>query len=169
MTRTIRRAAIAFAMAAAPLAAMASESSDAGDGAGAPEVFVSRDPGQPEFIRFSPAVRVGDMLYLSGVTGPPVARDADDAALTANFVGIFEEVKARLARAGAAFDNVVTVETYRLDFLRTFPLFNEVKNRYILAPYPTWTDVGISELPPGAMAELVVTAWLGGTRREAAE
>ena len=169
MTRTTRRAALALAMAAAPLAAIASEPGGAGDGAGAPEVFVSRDPGQPEFIRFSPVVRVGDMLYLSGVTGPPVARDADDAALTANFVGIFEEVKARLARAGATFDNVVTVETYRLDYLRTFPLFNEVKNRYILAPYPTWTDVGISELPPGAMAELVVTAWLGGTRREAAE
>ena len=36
-------------------------------------------------------------------------------------------------------------------------------------PYPTWTDVGISALPPGAVAELVVTAWLGGTRQEAAE
>ena len=37
------------------------------------------------------------------------------------------------------------------------------------APYPTWTDVGISALPPGAVAELVVTAWLGGTRHEVAE
>ena len=165
----IRPAALALAMAAAPLATIPNESGAAEEGAVAPEVFVSRDPGQPDFVRFSPVVRVGDMLYLSGVTGPPVARDADDAALTENFVGIFEEVKARLARAGATFDNVVTVETYRLDYLRTFPLFNEVKNRYIRAPYPTWTDVGISALPPGAMAELVVTAWLGGTRREAAE
>ncbi len=169
MIRTIRPAALALAMAAAPFAMAADESGAAEEGAVAPEVFVSRDPGQPDFVRFSPVVRVGDMLYLSGVTGPPVARDADDAALTENFVGIFEEVKARLARAGATFDNVVTVETYRLDYLRTFPLFNEVKNRYIRAPYPTWTDVGISALPPGAMAELVVTAWLGGTRREAAE
>ena len=141
----------------------------ADDGNVVPEVFGSRDPNLPGFIRYAEAVRVGDMLYLSGVTGTPVERDADDAALTANFVSIFEEVKARLARAGATFDHVVTVETYRLDYLKTFALFNEVKNRYIKAPYPTWTDVGISALPPGAVAELVVTAWLGGTRQEATE
>ena len=134
-----------------------------------PEVFGSRNPNLPEFIRYAEAVRVGDMLYLSGVTGTPVERDADDAALTANFVSIFEAVEAVLARAGATFDNVVTIETYRLDFLKNFVLFNEVKNRYIKAPYPTWTDIGISALPPGAISELAVTAWLGGTRQEAAE
>ena len=112
---------------------------------------------------------MGDILYLSGVTGTPVERDADDEALTANFVSIFEEVKARLARAGATFDNVVTVKTFRPDYVKNFALFNEVKNRYVKAPYPTWTDVGISALPPGAVAELAVTAWLGGTRQEAAE
>ena len=135
----------------------------------APEVFGSRDPNLPEFIRYAESVRVGDMLYLSGVIGTPVERDADDAALTANFVSIFEEVKVRLARAGATFDNVVTIDTYRLDYVKNFVLFNEVKNRYIKAPYPTWNDIGISALPPGAVAELVVTAWLGGTRQEAAE
>ena len=156
-----------FIFALGVLAAMAPFAAlSAGEGV-APEVFVSRDGNLPETIRYAEAVRVGDMLYLSGVTGTPVARDADDEALTANFVSIFEEVGARLARAGATFDNVVTVETYRLDYLKTFPLFNAVKNRYIKAPYPTWTDVGVSALPPGAVAELAVTAWLGGTRREA--
>ena len=134
-----------------------------------PEVFGNQDPNLPEFIRYAEAVRVGDMLYLSGVTGTPVERDADDEALTANFVSIFEEVKAKLARAGATFDHVVTVETYRLDLLKNAALFGEVKNRYIKAPYPTWTDVGVSALAPGAVAEMAVTAWLGGTRQEAAE
>ena len=153
--------ALGVLMAAAPFAALS-----AGDDI-APEVFPSRDPNVPETVRYAESVRVGDMLYLSGVTGTPVARDADDEALVANFVSIFEEVEARLARAGATFDNVVAIETYRLDFLATFPLFNEVKNRYIEAPYPTWTDIGVSDLPPGAVAELAVTAWLGGVRREA--
>ena len=73
-----------------------------------------------------------------------------------------------LARALAGFP--ITVRTLdalhlaSIDFLR-----RQVKNRYVKAPYPTWTDVGISALPPGAVAELVVTAWLGGTRQEAAE
>ena len=134
-----------------------------------PEVFDLRDPNVPEFIRYAESVRVGDMLYLSGVSGVPVDRDADEAALTNHFVTMFEEVKARLARAGATFDNVIVVETFRLNFVETFPLFNEVKNRYIKAPYPIWTDIGVSHLVPGAVAELTVTAWLGGTRQEAAE
>ena len=160
MRRTVLLAAALLMPPAAVLAA---------GGDAAPEVFGSRDPDRPESIRYAEAVRVGDMLYLSGVTGAPVERDADDAALTANFVSIFEEVEARLARAGATFDNVIAVETFRLDYLENFALFNEVKNRYIRAPYPIWTDVGISALPPGAVAELAVTAWLGGTRQEAAE
>ena len=149
------------------LAAMAPFAALSAEEGVAPEVFASQNPNLPETIRYADAVRVGDMLYLSGTTGTPVARDADDEALIANFVSIFEEVGARLARAGATFDNVVTIETYRLDYRKTFPLFNEVKNRYIKAPYPTWTDIGIAELPPGAIAELTVTAWLGGVRREA--
>ena len=157
-----RIATLTAALLAAPFLALADDNV-------VPEVFGSQDPNLPEFIRYAEAVRVGDMLYLSGVTGTPVARDADDEALTANFVSIFEEVGTRLARAGATFDNVVTVETYRLDYAENFALFNEVKNRYIKAPYPTWTDIGISALPPGAVAELVVTAWLGGTRQEAVE
>ena len=158
-----RIALLAAALLTPPLSALADDNNVV------PEVFGSQNPNLPEFIRYADAVRVGDMLYLSGVTGTPVERGADDEALTANFVSIFEEVKARLARAGATFDNVVSVETFRLDYLKNFALFNEVKNRYIKAPYPTWTDVGINALPPGAVAELAVTAWLGGTRQEAAE
>ena len=107
-----------------------------------PEVFGSRDTNLPEFIRYAEAVRVGDMLYLSSVTGTPVECDADDEALIVYFVSIFEEVKARLARAGATFDHVVTVETFRLDYVKNFALFNAVKNRYIKTPCPTWTDLG---------------------------
>ena len=136
----------------------------AGDGA---EVLVPEDRKAYEALGFAPAVRVGDMLYLSGVTGAPVARDADDEALTANFVSIFEQVKATLAGAGATFDNVVLMRTYRLDYLKNFPLFKAVRDRYVREPFPAWVDVGIDALPPGAMAELEVQAWLGGTRREA--
>ena len=158
-----RIAAAALMSLAAPFAAAAE------DDALVPDVYSAPEGALPPGVHYSPAVRVGDMLYLSGVTGSPVARDADDAALTANFVSIFEQVGANLERAGATFDNVVTIRTYHLDYLKNFFLFNEVKNRYVKAPYPTWTAFGIAELPPGAVAELEVMAWLGGTRREAAE
>ena len=165
-----RIAILAVALLTLPPTALANDENAANNNKNVvPEVFGTNDPNRPEFIRFADAVRVGDMLYLSGATGTAVAPDADDAALTAHFVSMFEQVKATLDRAGATFDNVVAIETYRLDYVETFPLFNEVKNRYVKAPYPAWTDVGVSALVPGAMAELKVTAWLGGTRQEAAE
>ena len=134
-----------------------------------PEVFEMH--GLPDSIRYAESVRVGDMLYLSGLSGTPVERDADDEALTANFVSIFEEIEARLARAGGTMDNIIVIETFRLDsdFLKHFKLFNEVKNRYIKAPYPAWTDIGVGALVPGAVVEVTVTAWLGGTRQKAEE
>ena len=120
---------------------------------------------------YAPAVRVGDLLHLSGVTGDAVARDADDAAPEANFVSIFEEIfeqiGATLARAGIGFDQVVLPRSHRLHFERTFPLFDEVKKRYVKEPYPVWTDVGVSDLRPGAVAELEGHAFFGGKRREA--
>lgn len=155
--------------ATAVLITLAAPFAAAADDAVVPEVYSAPDGALPPGVHYAPAVRVGDMLYLSGVTGAPVARDADDAALTANFVSIFEQVRANLERAGATFDNVVTIRTYHLDYVKNFFLFNEVKNRYVKAPHPTWTAFGIAELPPGAVAELEVMAWLGGTRREAAE
>ena len=145
----------------APFSALAAEEKVA------TEVFVPEDRKVYDAVGFAPAVRVGDMLYLSGVTGSPVARDADDAALKANFVSIFEQIQATLEKAGIGFDNVVLLRSYRLHFKKTFPIFNEVKKRYVKEPYPVWSDVGVSDLIPGAVAELEVQAWLGGKRTEA--
>ena len=149
------------------VASLASGSALAAEEKAAPEVFVPENRKTYDAVGFAPAVRVGDMLYLSGVTGAPVARDADDAALKANFVSIFEQIEATLEKAGIGFDNVVLLRSYRLDFKKTFPLFNEVKKRYVKEPYPVWSDVGVSDLVPGAIAELEVQAWLGGKRKEA--
>lgn len=156
----MRPLAFLFALALLPLGGAA-----AGDGA---QVFVPADRSVSyDPFGYAPAVRVGDMLYVSGVTGTPVDRDAGDEALTANFVSIFETLKATLERAGASFDNVVLMESYHLDYVKNFFLFHAVKNRYIAEPYPAWTAVGVAELPPGAVAEMALTVWLGGTRQEA--
>ena len=135
----------------------------------APEVFVPENRKIYDGAGYAPAVRVGDMLYLSGVSGKPVAPDADEKALRANIISMFEQAKAVLAKAGADFDNVVMMRTYRLDslFLKAFPVFNEIKKRYVKEPYPAWTDVGVSALVPGAVFELELQAWLGGKRKEA--
>lgn len=133
----------------------------------APEVFVPEDRTIYDTIKYSPAVRVGDTLYLSGVTGTQVARNADEETLRANFVSIFERIAATLEKAGGNWDNVVMMRSYHLDYVKNFFIFNEVKNRYMKEPYPAWTALGVAELTPGSMAEVEVIAWLGGVRAEA--
>ena len=67
----MHRIAILAILAAAllvPLAAVAE------DDKVVPQVFGSQNPNLPEFIRYAETVQVGDMLYLSGVTGTPVER-----------------------------------------------------------------------------------------------
>ena len=132
-----------------------------------PEVFVPEDRKIYDTIKYSPAVRVGNMMYLSGVTGTQITRDADEEALRANFLSIFEQIEATLAKAGASWDNVVMMRSYHLDYVKNFFIFNEVKNRYMKEPYPPWTALGVAELTPGSVAEMEVTVWLGGVRTEA--
>lgn len=95
----------------APLFAERSDEQRAERREPSPEVFVPEDREVHDAVGYAPAVRVGDLLHLSGVTGDAVARDADDAAPEANFVSIFEQIfeqiGATLAGAGIGFDQVV--------------------------------------------------------------
>jgi len=59
-------------------------------------------------IGFSRAVRIGDLVYLSG-TGPVGAEDQDAAGQTRR---IFEIAKESLTQAGASFEDVVRTRIY---------------------------------------------------------
>jgi enamine deaminase RidA (YjgF/YER057c/UK114 family) len=59
-------------------------------------------------IGFSRAVRIGDLVYLSG-TGPVGADDLDPAGQTRR---VFEIAAAALAEAGATFEDVIRTRIY---------------------------------------------------------
>ena len=113
-----------------------------------------------ERFHYSPGVRVGDFLYIAGQVG----RSEDLTAVLgkeAQFTQAFENVKTVLEEAGANFDDVVEMVTYHTD-MRDLQLFIEVKDRYFVNRYPTWTGVGVTSLAmPGLEVEIKCTAWLG--------
>lgn len=95
---------------------------------------------------YSPAVRSGDLLFVSGQVGsredgspePDFAKQVDLA---------FRNLEAVLAAAGAGFDDIVDVTTFHTDPEAQLGAVMAAKNRVFPAPpHPAWTAVGVSWL-----------------------
>lgn len=109
-----------------------------------------------EAVGFSDAVVHGDTIYLSGVVAAPLP---GETGLVPAYERAFARMDATLKRLGASWDDVLVFDTFhvgpmaaQLDDLVT------VKNRYIKAPFPAWTAVGVAELyEPTAVTEIRLT------------
>jgi enamine deaminase RidA (YjgF/YER057c/UK114 family) len=111
---------------------------------------------------FAPAVKDGDRLYCSGVIGVgPDGKISDDPE--AQFTQAFESLQSVLTTAGVSFGDVVEMTTFHVGLRANLTTFMKVKDRYMQAPYPSWTAIGVSELAfPGGLVEVKVIARLKG-------
>ena len=120
-----------------------------------------------EKYHYCPGIKVGNTLYISGQVG----RDENLQVVEeteAQFVQAFENVKKVLTAAGATFDDVVEMITYHVTAneqspvtIPHLPLFIEVKDRYFINQFPTWTGMGVTGLStPGLIVEIKCTAVL---------
>ncbi|HTR11586.1 MAG TPA: RidA family protein [Paraburkholderia sp.] len=94
-----------------------------------------------EKIRYAPAVKVGNTIYVSGQIGRDkrmqLVQDRE-----AQMVQAFENLKTVLAAAGATLRDIVDLTTFHTD-MRDLPLFMRVRDRYLdTHPLPAWTAVG---------------------------
>lgn len=104
---------------------------------------------------YSDAVRVGDLVFLSGVVS------AAPDPLT-QFRQVFARIGQILEEAGSGLDHVVDITTYHLDIHEHIDAFIEAKNE-ALPSLPTWTAVGVTELfSPGVFIEVKVIAAVRG-------
>jgi len=110
-----------------------------------------------EAVGYSDAVIVGDLVILAGVVAVP---EEGDEGMGPAFTRAFDQIGNTLTRAGVSWDDVVEFETFHNGPMG--PQLDElvpVKNRYITAPFPAWTAVGVTELyEPTALVEIKVTA-----------
>lgn len=94
-----------------------------------------------EKIKYAPAVKVGNTVYVSGQIG----RDANMELIEereAQIVQAFENLKKVLESAGGTLADVVDVTTFHTD-MRDLPLFMKVRDRYLDShPLPAWAAVG---------------------------
>jgi enamine deaminase RidA (YjgF/YER057c/UK114 family) len=101
---------------------------------------------------FSPATRVGDLIWVSGQVGLDAAmKPGEDMQAQARLA--FEALKAVLESAGASLADVVELTTFHTDLRRDIGIFSAVKDEYFAHRYPSWTAVGVTEL---ALPELCI-------------
>ncbi|MDF2233844.1 Rid family hydrolase [Albimonas sp. CAU 1670] len=115
--------------------------------------------------RFSPAVRAGGFLHLSGQLGlrelrPPVLAEGAAAQIAAAF-----DLQAQvLAEAGVGWEAVVEITSYHVagpegGLPAQMPLMMAALAERFAEPYPAWTAVEVAGLAlPGALVELRMLA-----------
>jgi enamine deaminase RidA (YjgF/YER057c/UK114 family) len=77
----------------------------------------------------------------------------------AQFANAFAKVAKVLDAADLTFAAVVEMTSYHLEIQTYFDLFDEVRQTFVLPPYPAWTAVEVAGLRrPGALVEIRVIA-----------
>ncbi len=105
-------------------------------------------------LPFSPAVRAGKTLYLSGQVGlDPKTGKLADAGAAGQTRQALANVAAVLNAAGKTLDDVVKVNVYITD-MNDYAAMNEVYAAAFAKPYPARTCVAVAALPLGARVEI---------------
>lgn len=118
--------------------------------------------GWSDKFTFSPAVRVGNLLFISGMTASdPKGRLVGENDIVRQTEYIFEKMAAVLAAAGADFSHVVETTDYFTD-LTDYGKTAEVRRKVFGGPpYPAATGVRVAGLiRPGALIEIKAVAAL---------
>jgi 2-iminobutanoate/2-iminopropanoate deaminase len=118
---------------------------------------VTAEGGAPPAGPYSPSIRVGDLLFVSG-QGP---FDAAGNLVGTDFAGqaraVFENIARIVRAAGGDLDGIVRVGAY-LKTLNDFAEFNDIMREVLPAPYPARTTVP-ADLP-GFLIEVDAVAVL---------
>ena len=113
---------------------------------------------------YSPAARVGNLVFVSGqVPRNPLTGELEGSDLAAQTRRVLENLRLVLGAAGAALADVVSVTVYLAD-PNDWSTFNEIYESTFSAPYPSRTVVG-AQLR-GVLVELAAVAAVRGSGDE---
>ncbi|MBI2919417.1 MAG: RidA family protein [Chloroflexi bacterium] len=120
------------------------------------------NPGWPKYDQytFAPAVKRGNMLFISGVMGQnPDGSFPPDISTQLDLA--FQRLGEVLAAAGATFDDVVKTTDY-IATQKGYKATADVRRKYFKNGFPAATGVVVKELlRPGALVELDAIAMVG--------
>ncbi|MEO7324399.1 MAG: Rid family hydrolase [Dokdonella sp.] len=112
---------------------------------------------------FSEAVRVGDMLYLSGEIGIDKGKLVE-GGIAAETKQVMDNIGANLARHGSSFDRVIQC-TVALADIKDWPAFNEIYRGYFTKHFPARMAYATGGLALGARVEVQCNATTAANAR----
>jgi 2-iminobutanoate/2-iminopropanoate deaminase len=119
--------------------------------------YLTSDP--TKGFPLSEAVRVGRMLYLSGMVGTESSMKLASGGIKAETRQTMENIKARLERYGSSLDHVVKVTVFMAD-MNEWEEMNKVYVAFFARHLPARTAVGATGLVFGARVEIECIAVL---------
>jgi len=108
-------------------------------------------------LPFSEAVRVGDMLYLSGKLGTDSSGKVVAGGIAAETRQAMENIKEALERCGSSLNHVVKA-TVMLADMNEWAQMNEVYVTFFPDHLPARSAMGVNGLARGARVEIEVIA-----------
>ena len=116
--------------------------------------FLNKSGALPEGYPFSEAVRVGDMLYLSGQIGTRTgSSELVEGGIKAEAKQTMENIRAVLVANGLSLKDVAKC-TVMLADIGEWPAFNAVYRDFFEAPFPARSAFGTVGLALGARVEV---------------
>ncbi len=105
---------------------------------------------------YSQAIRVGDMLFVSGQLGiDSTTGDFVSGGVKEQTEQVFKNIRSILKEAGASLENVVKTTVFLSD-MDYFAAVNEVYGKEFSAPYPARSAVAVKTLPKNGLVEIEV-------------
>lgn len=111
---------------------------------------------------YSPALRAGDWLYISGqvpIDGEGKTVGAGDPE--AQWRQVLDNIRACVEAEGGTMDDIIYLGYYFTD-MRNYINYGEIRKEYFNAPYPCGTAVGVTGLAQEDwLLEIEATAYMG--------
>ncbi len=115
--------------------------------------YLSAPGAQTSDLPFSEAVRVGDVLYLSGRIGRAPGGDLPEGGIRPETRQALESIKTVLGRHGSSLDRVIKC-TVMLADMAEWGAMNEVYREFFPVNKPARSAFGTSGLAAGARVEI---------------
>jgi 2-iminobutanoate/2-iminopropanoate deaminase len=118
-------------------------------------------PGAPKAIGpYSPAIRAGNLLFLSGqIPIDPASGALVDGGIAAQTEQVMRNLAALLEAAGAGFEHVVRTTVFLTD-MNEFAAMNDSYAKFVVDPPPARATVQVARLPRDARVEIDAIAVL---------
>lgn len=109
---------------------------------------------------YSPAIRAGNFLFISGqIPIDPATSELVGGDMAAQTDRVMKNIAALLEAAGVDFSHVVKTTVF-IDDMDQFSAMNEVYARYVVQPPPARATVQVARLPRSIKVEIDAIAVL---------